>query len=398
MISLIVRVALCLSCLVAAARVSGQTIAPTASSAPASSPPACPWHDPSLRSQELQVTYLVWKHNVVPRYALVHPSGAYGGVWLRDSFWTLTALGDPALSGRALSHFASRQRPGGQVPTQFTSFLRGPIYHADESTLLFLIWSAWQSQAGGPQPGQATLRRALSYIRSQAPDGLYRSMPGGYASWFDSFKLRQADTLSYNQGLYAVALLAAQALHLDVTSAEMARGIAGYRALAAKPGGYLRFSRRLAYHDISGLVGEYLSLWLFHRSLLDDRTVRATLATQTRFAGGFRVVEDTHGRYLPARAFLVRQPPGDYQNGGSWLLYDYLALAVGYLHHLPGMGQRMHQRLRAEFHQGATFHEYLNTNPHAWYYGREPRWRDGFSWDTHVVQVDTLLAHGCAAA
>src|ERR1700674_5543907 len=63
---------------------------------------ACPWTDPPLRSEELAVAQLVWQNNVSRQYALVRPSGAYSGVWLRDSYWTLTAIGDTRLSARAL--------------------------------------------------------------------------------------------------------------------------------------------------------------------------------------------------------------------------------------------------------------------------------------------------------
>src|SRR5579871_4336992 len=53
--------------------------------------PACAWYDPALRGEELAVARRIWRQNVLRRYAVVHPSPAYGGVWLRDSFWTLTA-------------------------------------------------------------------------------------------------------------------------------------------------------------------------------------------------------------------------------------------------------------------------------------------------------------------
>lgn len=355
----------------------------------------CPWDDPALRAQVAQVAQEVWKRNISHRYGIVHPSGAYSGVWLRDSFWTLTALGDLEVSDRALRHFAARQLPSGQVPTQFTTFLKGPIYRADESTLLFVIWAAWQVHAGGRQIPAQSLRRALAYIRTQARRGLYRSRPGGYASWFDGFRLPRADTLSYNQGLYAAALLAGQRLHLPVPAAEAARAIAGYRALVDRKGGYLRFSANLPYHDISALSGEFLSLWLFARPLLDDGAVRATLASQPRFGDGYRVVTDARGGYLSGHAFVAHFPAGDYQNGGSWLLYDYLALAAGYLHHLPQMGQRMHGRIQLELAAGPTFHEYLNTNPDSPLYRGEPRFRDGFSWDTFVTRVNAALAQPC---
>ena len=67
------RVALCLCCLL------GIVGAGTPPNARAAAMSACPWFDPTLREQELQVTRTVWKQNVVPEYAIVHPSRAYGG-------------------------------------------------------------------------------------------------------------------------------------------------------------------------------------------------------------------------------------------------------------------------------------------------------------------------------
>ena len=295
-----------------------------------------------------------------------------------------------------LRRFIARQNHLGQLPTQFTTYLRGPVYEPDESTLLFLIWSAWQVQHGGPRPAATVLRRALSYVLARSRAGLYQSPAGGYASWFDSFRLAHADTLAFNQGLYVVALEAAAALRLPAPGLALAEARAGYLALVDRRGGYLRFSRRLNYHDISGLTGEFLSLWLFERPLLSDDVVRRTIDSQPEFRGGFRIVVQGNGRYLSPRAFLVHLFPGDYQNGGSWLLYDYMALAVGELHHLPGMVDRMHERLAAEFEAGPTYHEYLNTNPGSPLYGREPAFRDGFSWSTFVTRVDALLATRCA--
>lgn len=356
---------------------------------------ACTWYDPHLRAEEQSAARALWRANVERPVMIVHPSKAYAGVWLRDSFWTVAAIGDVKLAAAALRWFWSRQHPDGQVPTQFTMFLNGPQYKPDESTLLFFIWAAWQAQRGGGRPPRRVLERALRYITAHAPGGLYQSPAGDYASWFDSFRLNRPDTLAYDQGLYAVALQAARSLGLAVSAAALRRADAGYRALADPRGGYLRFSRRLDYHDVSGLVGEFLSIWLFDRPLLSDALVRRTLARQPAFHGGFRVVVAANGAYLSPEEFTVQAPPGDYQNGGSWLLYDYIGLAVGALHHLAGMAGRMHERLRAEFASGATYHEYLNTNAASPLYGQEPAFRDGFSWDTFVTRVDTVLATRC---
>lgn len=358
---------------------------------------ACGWNDPVLRGEEARVLAATWDTNVSRDVAVVHPSRAYSGVWLRDSFWTLTSLGDAALGSRALANFASRQNHIGQIPTQFAVFLRGPVYKPDESTLLFLIWSAWEAQHHGRPPARTVLMRALGYVRDRAPDGLYLSQAGDYTSWYDSFRLRRRGALAYNQGLYAVAMQSARSLHLGVGGAEVARAVAGYRSLVDRRHGYLRMGTDLNYHDISGLSGEFLSLWLFHRPLLSDAAVRATLLTQPTFRGGFAVVVDGRGRYLPRHSFSVHLTDGAYQNGGSWLLFDYMALATGWLHHLPGIAERMRSRLVAEFEAGLTFREYLDTNPRSSYYGTEPAWRDGFAWNTFIFRVDAVLAARCVA-
>jgi len=191
---------------------------------------ACAWNDPVLRSEEARVLAATWDTNVSRDVAVVHPSRAYSGVWLRDSFWTLTSLGDAALGSRALANFASRQNHIGQIPTQFAVFLRGPVYKPDESTLLFLIWSAWEAQLHGRPPTRTVLMRALGYVRGRAPDGLYLSQAGDYTSWYDSFRLRRRGALAYNQGLYAVAMQSARLLHLGVGAAEVARAVAAYNA------------------------------------------------------------------------------------------------------------------------------------------------------------------------
>ncbi|HWE61202.1 MAG TPA: hypothetical protein VHB98_05775 [Chloroflexota bacterium] len=359
-------------------------------------PAACMWSDPALQGHERQIAQAIWKANVSRSTLVVHPSRAYSGVWLRDSFWTITAIGDVRLSAGVLRHFTRHQNRLGQLPTQFTTFLDDPVYAPDESTLLYLIWAAWQVQHGGPRPPTSALRKALAYVLSQARGGAYQSPKGGYVSWLDSFRLPHADTLAFNQGLYAVALESAVALHLPVSASTVKAAGAGYRALVDRRGGYLQLSRRLNYHDISGLTGEFLSLWLFKRPLLSDEVVRRTIETQPQFRGGFQVVVLGNGTYLSPQAFTVEIPPGDYQNGGSWLLYDYLSLAVGQLHHVPGMVERMRERLVAEFAGGLTFHEYLNTNPISPIFGRDAAIRDGFSWSTFVLRVDALLRQRCS--
>jgi hypothetical protein len=359
--------------------------------------PGCGWTDAGLKAREMRAADAVWQHNVQAAYGVVRPSRAYSGVWLRDSFWTLTALGDVRVSSRALVHFAAALRPSGQVPTQFKTWLVHPLYFNDESTLLFLIWSDWTRRHGGAAPPSAVLAQALKYARAHVRHGRYQTPAGPYTSWFDSFRFPTSGTLSYNQGLLVVALEAAQDLRLGVGQAEVRAAAAGYRSLVTRHGGYLPLSDHLAYHDISGLAGEFLSTWLFGRTILSDDVVRNTLETQPRFGSGFRVVTATDGRYLPPSDFIGRWRGGDYHNGASWLLFDYLGLAAGSVHHVAGMGRGMRDRMAQEFASGDTFHEYLNTFPGRRSYGAEPRIRDQFSWNSFVVVVDERLRASCQA-
>jgi hypothetical protein len=124
--------------------------------------------------------------------------------------------------------------------------------------------------------------------------------------------------------------------------------------------------------------------------------VAQTLASQTAFRGGYRVVTDAHGNYLPRHAFVMQMIPGDYQNGASWLLYDSLALAVGFLQGVPDALANLWQRLRAEFQTGAVFHEFLDTNPDSPDYLGEPSWRDGFAWDSFIVVINHLVQRACS--
>lgn len=88
--------------------------------------------------------------------------------------------------------------------------------------------------------------------------------------------------------------------------------------------------------------------------------------------------------------------PGDYQNGASWLLYDALALAAGFLQGVPNALARLNERLRAEFRTGAVFHEFLNTAPGSLDYLGEPGWRDGFAWDSFITVINSLVHRSCS--
>jgi hypothetical protein len=191
-----------------------------------------------------------------------------------------------------------------------------------------------------------------------------------------------------------VALRAAQHLGHVLPPHALAAAERAYRALYNRRLGYMCLSSSLCASDASALTGEFLSLWLFGHAMLPTAVVRSTLRHLTPFGAGFRIVA------LPrngarASGYLAGGPlvgaPGDYQNGASWLLYDALSIGAAGLHGEADALARLRSRLALEFRHGVVLHEYLRTNPRLPYYGAEPPYRDGFSWDTFALVVDRAL-------
>jgi hypothetical protein len=232
------------------------------------------------------------------------------------------------------------------------------------------------------------LQRAVNYLLRHAHSGYFVSPPGPYRSWWDAYRLPASDTLSYNQGLYAVALRCAEHLHLALPLQAILEADRAYRALYDPHLGYLPLSRKIPASDSSALTGEFLSLWLFAHPILSDAAVLSTLHHLAPFGTGFEAVALPSGGFPGSPTMGI---PGDYQNGASWLLYDALSLGAAGLHGLPDALARLRARLALEFRHDVILHEYLQTNPSLPYYGAEPPFRDHFSWDTFVLIIDRVL-------
>jgi len=365
------------------------SIAPTARAV--SAPPA----RASIAEQQLRVAVAqTMQRNYVPAQRVVYPSPAYYNPYLRDSFWVAQTLDDRRFSTYVLGVFAANERADGEPPTWFINAYRYPQYHDDESAALVLIW-AWRNKSlYHVTPPRRLLQRALGYLLRRTQNGAFVSSAGTYASWFDAYRLPAPDVLSYNQGLYAVAVRCAKGLGLPLPSHAIARAEVAYRAMFDARLGYLTLDKTIRASDASALTGEFLSLWLFKRPILTDRIVLSTLDHLSSFGAGFRVVAapgagEADGAGLPSTHDYGQ--PGDYQNGGSWLLYDALSIGAAGLHGRPGALARLQARLALEFRHGVVLHEYLQTNPSLPYYGAEPPWRDKFSWDAFALVVDKVL-------
>jgi hypothetical protein len=309
----------------------------------------------------------------------VVPSPFYrGGTWMRDAAWTLGGLNDAVLMSALTSRFAGAMTNEGRMPTLLINASSGalqPWYGAggqgnplpdDDSNFMYAIAArlGWQ-----PVTQLESLNGVYAWMRNRtAGDGWYLSTSHG---WHDSFYplgtsgTNSATVVTHMQGLYAVALRALKDLGVAVPQSEVDAANANYAALTVN--GRMRAYAGSDRVGVTSLIGDALSLYIWNQPLLPDAVVEQTIANfaevfdqQSRFVG-YKVISEASGAFLPPGDFPVENGgagtgAGDYQNGGSWLLYDAFALYAGIRHNLPdrrdAYATRLVQRFAAELRAG----------------------------------------------
>lgn len=280
----------------------------------------------------------------------VTPSMHYApNSWMRDSFFTDMALtGDTKLGNQAetalMNRYTGQTTAAGRVPLTVGGV---DAWFNDESGVLYLIrlyrdLDVLHLKVGGTAT-MATAATVLSFINTnQVIDGAFNPGTGGggqtYGSWLDGYLYPPQSVNGYDQGLYVVALTAAQRLGLPVTGQQIAQAEAAYKALWDPQAGYVRWLSGTTDKSPDVLVGDAMSLYLFNRPLLPAREVISTLNTQTWTPYGMEVLAQQDGSFLPASDFSAfsgipggaGDPGGVYQNGGSWFLWEYLAEYAAY--------------------------------------------------------------------
>ena len=281
----------------------------------------------------------------------VAPSTHYSpGTYMRDSFWGTLALADTPL-------FASTEQP---IFTAFTNSIPtsgpqaghvpvtigGPEY-PDESGLLYLIRMYDDAVVHDlPVANTSVAGQVLAYIQAnQVSNGAFLTAAptdqGGFTispdTWLDGYLYPAGAISAYDQGLYVVALEAAQKLGLTVSNSQISQAESVYQSLYDPQLGYVRWLSTTTYKGPDVLTGDALSLLLFGQPLLPDAEVASTLAHQDWTANGMAVLATQDNQYVPADQFETLEvddngnvvgtdePGGWYQNGGSWFLYEYLA-------------------------------------------------------------------------
>lgn len=338
-----------------------------------------PTHSPTL--QTAAVTYAAMGRtnvrDIAGRTAVV-PSPVYAnGIYVRDAFYTVLGLGDLNLATDAFRWFEQSQDPQtGQITTAlpFDPADTSLQPQDDESTLLYLIWAGYLHRAGVKIDAQV-VARAWAFVQRHVADHTYRSPSGRFRYWADCWQLDQPDTISYNQGLYALAVrLLAETGLAGVTPADADAAAAVYRSLYRADLGFLPLSAGAPGHavqDVSALLPEFLHRYLMGAGLLGDEAVLAavdhTLRTALVYdaAGvpvGIKNIARADGSFADPGWFACadNRSVGDYHNGGYWPMYTLVELALAYGVQPRPAYRELIETLAARETAGGTTQEYWN--------------------------------------
>jgi hypothetical protein len=267
--------------------------------------------------------------------------------FVRDAFYGPLALNDVGLSAECYRWFADAQLPTGQIRTAVPfAALDEPAFAPgdDDSTLLFIIWSAWLKRNRVPIDF-AAITLAWSFAQTHVRDEQYFTPAGAFRYWADTVQFEQPEHIAHNQGLYVAALRAMRFLDLGgITDQQLAQAKAQYASFYRSDLGALTLGKDSAWAaaiDLSALFPEFLLRWLYDDTALPDSTIITTVDRFRHVAAvaqpdgsiaGIKIICAGNGDFLDRQRFY--EPglnwPGDYHNGGYWPMYTLTACALAY--------------------------------------------------------------------
>lgn len=241
--------------------------------------------------------------------------------WLRDSFFASLYLNNPEIEIHLLNNFVNNRHKNDQIPTCKLFLSNRQWYFNDESSMLSIIWRAKILKQGINLSinEKRIYQKVLSWIKKHVKDGYYWTNEGYAKSWFDAFIFNSPDVISYNQGIYIVTLIAAKRLGFPISIKEINQAKKAYKELSRKTG-YIPLSLNHDSRDTSALFGEFLSLFLFNRSLIDSAIVIRTYEVINK--SSFKIVSKRNGDFLESESFNYPYLPGDYLNGAEWPFFS----------------------------------------------------------------------------
>lgn len=266
-----------------------------------------------------------------------------------------------------------------------------------EYPLFAVIWAYRSSK----EEGEVDLEKVQAYVDSiemRVRNNYFHSYLESdgrldFQYWGDVIAFDKDDVVTYNQGLFALAMAAAKEMGLNIKS-DPIQAQKNYQAMFNKELGFYPISRKK--NTIFGpdpLVPDLLSQIYFDRKMLSDETVklhydRMVSRSKTKF--GFKTVCMTNGDYLPSAFYDVsgyisqmnkeKIRDGGYFRGGSYFLYDNLFLIDAYLHGIEQAEDELVWRASLDFEIGSTTYECLNTKT------GEP-WKPNMGWNVAIYSI-----------
>ena len=327
---------------------------------------------------------LFWIDEPSSQKAFPVPSLGYQMMYQRDAFWMTASILDKRAAEETWTLVKRTQDETGAVCCHYIPYRwhEGMPGGQTDANIHWIIWSYINMIRYGSVPEINALSKNLQFIRKTFCKG----KPGEYwslsAGWFDVFDLKgQQVRFAHMQGEFAVTLRCAKELGLNVSSSEIESAITGYQKCYDPNKGYISFGLAPQFANMlssTTLLPEFMSLWLFDETMLSDEVVANTLDSidrvwNKRHAGGFAVpnIIRCDGEFQSKKNKTFAEnlwwEPGIYHNGGSWLLYEYLAYVVGHRHgwkpKYVGSSalDRMNKRLELEFSEELepVSHEYI---------------------------------------
>jgi hypothetical protein len=370
-----------------------------------SSPDAGRLQTPSTTARLLPDYFASARHNSVTRNGRramlsshIYPKATF----IRDAFYGPLAMNDIALSAECYQWFARTQdRVTGQIrtavpfdPADEPLFAPGD----DDSTMLFIIWSAWLKRNRVPIDA-AAIEKAFAFVQSHVRDDQFVSPAGGFCYWADTVKFDTSERIAHNQGLYVLTLHALRWLGLgQVVDRTITNAQSHYADFFQPDLAALTLGKDSWWNDkldISALFPEFLLRWLYHQFALPDTSIRSAVDRFRQIASvhradkslaGLKVICAADGSFLGRERFLAPElnRPGEYHNGGYWPMYTLTALAMSY-RIAPDEALRglIEQLVEIELAADHTSKEVIILAPSA--VGTVDPDRSGYTWNALIV-------------
>ncbi|MEJ7589812.1 MAG: hypothetical protein WKI04_19850 [Ferruginibacter sp.] len=309
----------------------------------------------------------------------VVPSVEYNNTqYCRDAFWLATML-PPGIASDCLKNELDSVNQYAEYP------------------LITIIWAykAWKEKN---EVDKDKLQQYLNAVDGHAKDNYYYSYNSydgrlDFQYWNDLIAFDTTDVVTYNQGLYALAIAAAKEMGLT-TRSDPAAALQHYRSMFNSASGFYPISKKKNF--ILGpdpLVPDLLSQLYFNKKMLDTKNVKLHYNRMIKFSKtdyGFKVVSLPDGKYLPVAMYNVKGylsqvtrgnlQDGQYCRGGSFFLYDNLFLIDAYLHGIKEAEGELLNRVAIDFTLGGTTYECLNTKT-------GEAWKPNMGWNVAIYAI-----------